>query len=66
MAYSLRAADRPTTFKPGEIARRSGRYEVVGPRGGHTGIARRVEKGAPLPPAPKAGQRYALISRVLI
>ncbi len=60
------ASNSLNTFKPGQIARRSGRYEVVGPRGGRTGIARRVQKGAPMPPAPKPGQRYLLVNRVRI
>ena len=33
------------TYKPGEKAPDSGQYEIVGPRGGHTGIERTVTKG---------------------
>ncbi len=48
------------TYKPGEIAPRSGEYEIRGPRGGHTGQERTVVKGERLPPAPKAGEQYSL------
>ena len=37
-------------LKPGEKAPASGEYEIVGPRGGHTGEERTVPKGRPLPP----------------
>jgi hypothetical protein len=47
--------------KPGETARRSGQYEIVGPRGGGTGNERTVTKGEPLPPTPKPGQGYKLV-----
>lgn len=47
--------------KPGEIAQRSGQYEITGPRGGATGEERTVTKGEPLPPTPQAGQRYKLV-----
>ena len=48
------------TFKPGEKAKRSGQYEILGPRGGGTGKERTVTKGEPLPPTPKPGQKYKL------
>jgi hypothetical protein len=47
--------------KPGEIAKRSGQYGIIGPRGGETGAERTVTKGEPLPPTPEAGQRYKLV-----
>lgn len=40
----------PKTFNPGEKAKDSGQYEIVGPRGGKTGVERTVTKGEPLPP----------------
>jgi hypothetical protein len=46
------------TFKPGEICPRSGQYEIVGPRGGRTGVERTVVKNEPLPPTEKSGQRF--------
>jgi hypothetical protein len=49
------------TYKPGEIAPRSGQYEIVGPRGGGTGKERTVTKDEPLPPTPEAGQKYKLV-----
>ncbi len=48
------------TYKPGEKALRSGQYEIIGPRGGKTGIERTVTKGEPLPPPLKPGQIYTL------
>ncbi len=49
------------TFKPGQIATRSGQYEIVGPRGGGTGKERTVTKGEPLPPTEKSGQSFKLV-----
>ena len=48
-------------YKPGERAPRSGQYQIVGPRGGRTGIERTVVEGEPLPPTLKPGQRYVLV-----
>ncbi len=50
----------PKTFKPGEPAPRSGEYEIRGVRGGHSGKERTVVRGEPLPPTPRAGERYTL------
>ena len=47
-------------LKPGQIAPRSGEYEIIGPRGGDTGRERTVVRGAPLPPTPKPGQTYVM------
>lgn len=49
------------TYKPGERAPRSGQYEIVGPRGGRTGVERTVVDGEPLPPVLQPGQRYILV-----
>ncbi|HKO06831.1 MAG TPA: hypothetical protein VJ487_03880 [Alphaproteobacteria bacterium] len=46
--------------RPGEVADRSGEYEILGPRGGHTGQERTVVKGDRLPPTPGPGQAYKL------
>jgi hypothetical protein len=51
------------TYKPGEIAPASGQYEIVGPRGGHTGQERTVPKGKPLPPTPEPGAGYRIADR---
>jgi hypothetical protein len=51
----------PKSYKPGEIAPRSGQYEIVGPRGGRTGNERTVTRGEPLPPTPKPGRTYTLV-----
>jgi len=48
------------TLPPGAKAPVSGEYELIGPRGGDTGKERTVVRGEPLPPAPKAGMRYAI------
>jgi len=48
-------------FSPGQIAEKSGQYEIIGPRGGETGKERTVTKGEPLPPTPEAGQHYKLV-----
>jgi hypothetical protein len=44
--------------KPGEIAKASGQYPIVGPRGGKSGEGRTVVKGEPFPPTPKSGQTF--------
>ncbi len=49
------------SFKPGQRADRSGQYEIIGPRGGHTGKERTVVSGEPLPPTPKPGQTYVMV-----
>ena len=49
------------TYKPGEKAQKSGQYEIIGPRGGRTGVERTVTKGEPLPPPRKAGQKFQLV-----
>jgi len=51
-------------FKPGEVAPVSGFYELIGPRGGHTGKERTVVKGEVLPPTPKSGMEYEISERV--
>jgi hypothetical protein len=51
-------------YKPGERAPRSGRYEIVGPRGGKTGDECTVTRGHPLPPTPKHGESYKLVRSV--
>ncbi|MFZ3208757.1 MAG: hypothetical protein WA140_07960 [Geobacteraceae bacterium] len=50
-------------FKSGSTAPASGQYEIVGPRGGHTGNERTVTRGEPLPPTPKPGQGYVITDR---
>ncbi|MBU1662757.1 MAG: hypothetical protein KKD28_14940 [Chloroflexi bacterium] len=49
------------TLKPGKSAPQSGQYEIVGPRGGRTGIERTVVKGEPLPPTLQPGQQYIIV-----
>lgn len=50
-------------LKPGNTAPVSAQYEIVGPRGGHTGQERTVVRGEPLPPTPRAGQGYVIADR---
>jgi hypothetical protein len=50
-------------LKPGSKAPVSAQYEIVGPRGGHTGKERTVVRGEPLPPTPKAGGGYRIADR---
>lgn len=54
-------ASRRIGMKSGNVAKRSGQYEIIGSRGAPTGIERTVVKGEPLPPTPKAGQTYKLV-----
>ena len=48
------------TYKPGQKAKLSGQYAIIGPRGGYNG-ERTVVKGEPLPPTPKKGQTYKIV-----
>ena len=48
----------PERHKPGEKAKESGQYPIIGPRGGEIGEERTVVKGEPFPPTPKPGQTY--------
>ena len=50
-----------TTLKPGQKAPRSGQFEIVGPRGGHTGEERTIVRGEPMPPTPGKGMGYTLV-----
>jgi hypothetical protein len=50
-------------LNPGDIAPVSGLYELIGPRGGHTGKERTVVKGGVLPPTPKPGMSYEISER---
>jgi hypothetical protein len=49
------------TFKPGEKVKRSGQYEIIGPRGGETKKEITGVKGKILPPSKKPGITYKLI-----
>ena len=48
------------TLKPGATAPRSGQYEIIGQRGGHTGVERTVTNSEPMPPTPHSGQTYKM------
>lgn len=45
---------------PGTPAPVSGQYEIVGPRGGRTGVERTVVRGEPLPPTRAPGEAYRI------
>ncbi|OJU08823.1 MAG: hypothetical protein BGN86_03660 [Caulobacterales bacterium 68-7] len=46
---------------PGTPTPRSGQYEVIGPRGGHTGREVTSTRGNPLPPSSRPGEGYVLV-----
>jgi len=50
-------------YKPGQKAPISGQYEMIGPRGGRTGVERTVVRNEPLPPPESKGQKYRLADR---
>lgn len=50
-------------LRPGQIAPRSGQYEIVGPRGGRTSDERTVTRGEPMPPTPKPNMSFDLVDR---
>ena len=50
-------------FRPGQKAPNSGQFELLGVRGGKTGIEVTAVEGKPLPPTPKPGQRYLLVDK---
>jgi hypothetical protein len=50
-------------LRPGQKAKISGQYEILGKRGGRTGKERTVTVGEPLPPTPAKGQRYKLVDK---
>lgn len=49
-------------ISPGAPAPRSGVYEQVGPRGGHTGEYADSIRGKPLPPTDRPGHSWRLVS----
>jgi len=53
---------KTASLKPGNIARASGQYQEIGPRGGK-GHEVTVVKGEPLPPTRKSGATYKLVDR---
>ncbi|AGK97401.1 hypothetical protein [Clostridium pasteurianum] len=48
-------------IKSGQPAPKSGQYEIIGPRGGHTGQEVTLPKGHTAPPTPKPGQSYNIV-----
>ena len=48
-------------LKPGAIAPRSGQWELIGPRGGHTGQEVTAVKGKPMPPTSHPHMSYTLV-----
>lgn len=52
---------KPSGLRPGQETPRSGQYESIGPRGGHTGREITGVQGKPLPPTQKPGGTYNLV-----
>lgn len=50
-------------FKPGQRPNHSGQYEVVGPKGGKTGLEVTAVAGKPLPATKKPGMGYDLVDK---
>lgn len=50
-------------LKSGNTVPTSGQYEIIGPRGGHTGQEITGVKGKTLPPTPQSGQSYKLADK---
>ncbi|MHB8152675.1 MAG: hypothetical protein ACYDG3_06350 [Bacillati bacterium] len=48
------------TLKPGEIAKYSGEYQIIGPRGGH-GDERTIVQGEAAPPTPLPNSHFKLV-----
>ncbi|MGO9583566.1 MAG: hypothetical protein ACLP36_12220 [Acidimicrobiales bacterium] len=55
-------AKQPITGKPGDPAPASGLYDVIGPRQGDTGLQVTAVQGHRLPPTPKPGQTFQLVT----
>lgn len=51
------------SYKPGQKVPYSGQAEIIGPRGGRTGVERTVVTGEPFPPTEKAGQQYVIVDK---
>ena len=47
-------------LKPGEIAKFSGEYQIIGPRGGH-GDERNIVQGEAAPPTPLPHSHFKLV-----
>ncbi len=47
------------SYKPGQMATRSGEYDILGPNGKYVG-RRYISSGVPFPPTPGRRQRYVL------
>lgn len=48
---------------PGSKAPASGQYEIIGSRGGRTGVERTVVKGERLPPTPHPNEGFRIVDR---
>ncbi len=55
--------EQQSIHKPGQSTPKSGQYQIVGPKGGKTGIEITAVEGKPLPPTPKPGQGYILVDK---
>lgn len=50
-------------YKPGEKAKTSGQYEIIGSRGGRTGEEITAVRTKPFPPTKAKGQRFILVDK---
>ncbi len=50
-------------FKPGDRVPCSGQAEIIGQKGGKTGVERTIVKGEPFPPTPQSGQSYKIVDK---
>lgn len=51
------------TYKPGQIVPKSSQAEIIGQRGGRTGVERTVVEGKPFPPTQHPGQSYLIVDK---
>lgn len=51
------------TYKPGQTVPKSSQAEIIGIRGGRTGVERTVVEGKPFPPTQRPGQTYLIVDR---
>jgi hypothetical protein len=54
---------KQVTYKPGQKVKKSGQYEIIGPRGGKTGEEVTSVRGEPFPSTPKKRQKYILVDK---
>ena len=61
-AMERKGLEMAQSNKPGKLAPASGLYDIVGPKGGDTGKQVTGVEGHRLPPTPKPGQSFVLVT----